>query len=563
MSHACRVPAVDGRVRGEAGLGLPVSQPDEIATRYDAVVIGSGYGGGVAACRLARAGLSVCVLEQGRHVEPGGFPTTPIDLVRETEYRDGQWRFGSRLSLFQLHYGEDMHVLCGRGVGGGSLVNAAVAMRPDFAALKARGWPRDLLDDPRLIAGFERAEAMLGVGVDRDAAAQGTHRSLTRAAAALGAEVEPVATAIAHHPRPTPSGADQPACSRCGDCWSGCNTGAKTTVAISYLADAAAHGARIFEHSRVSQVRRDGAEWQVAVQPIDGRGGLAVGEGRTVRAPLVVVAAGAIGSTEILLRSRAAGLAISDRLGHGFSGNGDDLAVITDLPHEVHGVALGTPPRRADAAPPGVNTCGMMRVRDAASGHEMLFQAGMVPHILARHEVSRALLTGRIGRAVRMLREGPYAGRRARMQAFYVVGHDSAAGRLVLDRETIRLEWPGVAAEDTHAAADRMADRLADALGGVRHPAPLPTGLLRPRKVTVHPLGGCGIGADARSGVVDHRGHVFDPSRGVAETHAGLLVVDAAVMPGSLGANPLLTITAFAERSMEDLLTRRPLVLRH
>lgn len=532
-----------------------VSDLAELAPRYDVIVVGSGYGGGIAACRLARAGLKVCVLEQGRYLQPGDFPSTPFEMLRETEFRDGFFRFGSRTSLYELRVGDDIHVLMGRGVGGGSLINAAVAMRPDLTELKARGWPAELTDDPEFAAGFDRAERMLGVTVDTAGDTHRVHAALTRAADALGVLPEDLPTAIVYEQRRNAAGLTQEACQRCGDCWAGCNVGAKTTVAVTYLQDAVANGARIFPQMRVRDVRQlpEGG-WSVRVQPIRDSGGIRTRDERMLTAPLVVLAAGALGSPEILMRSRHAGLSLSPRLGEGFSGNGDDLAVFTNTPYRVDGVALGYPPRQTDVGAPGVNTSGMLRVRLEEEERELLLQAGMVPHLLARLEMMRALFSGRLPTAFAMLREGPYDGLRAHMQAFYVVGHDSAGGTMELSRETLRVLWPGVAEEAGHAAADAVIDKLAGQLRARRHPSPFPSGLLRRRKITVHALGGCRIGRHGDDGVVDYRGRVFDPARGGGALHSGLMVVDGSVMPGSLAANPLLTISAFAERAMHLLL---------
>src|SRR5690606_28125578 len=114
------------------------------------------------------------------------------------------------------------------------------------------------------------------------------------------------------------AGLAQAACTRCGDCCAGCNVGAKNTVALTYLPDAVRHGAEAFTGLKAETVRRsaDGT-WQVALRAVAPERGEAAEI--TIEAPVVVLAAGTLGSTEILLRSRAAGLALSDRLGFGFS----------------------------------------------------------------------------------------------------------------------------------------------------------------------------------------------------------------------------------------------------
>src|SRR6516162_2648963 len=92
---------------------------DRLKPRYDVLVVGSGYGGGVAASRLARAGKRICVLERGREFLTGEFPARFPDLRKEMQLSGRRLRLGPATGLFDVRLGEDMHILVGCGLGGG------------------------------------------------------------------------------------------------------------------------------------------------------------------------------------------------------------------------------------------------------------------------------------------------------------------------------------------------------------------------------------------------------------------------------------------------------------
>lgn len=526
--------------------------------RYDAIIVGSGYGGSVSACRLARAGLKVAVLERGREFRAGDFPTGPRAMLREIRYEDVV-SFGARQALFTFRAGTELHVITASGVGGGSLVNAAIAMRPDREVLARRGWTPLLLDDPQLDADFTRAERMLGVVVPHDVMEHPRFAALSRAAGALDAAATPLPTAISFTPRINAANVMQYACRRCGDCWSGCNVGAKNTLALTYLPDAVHHGAHVYAGAHVRHVEKsDDGAWRLHVEACDPARPKAPVRAMTMAAPLVVLAAGAIGSTEILLRSQARGLALSPKLGSGFSANGDDLAFLSGFDDPVHAVAVGHPPRTDPTSPlPGPNCAGQIRVAGADGGEPFLLQDGTMSAMMAGAAPLGALLRLRWGRAAGMLRDGPYAGRRAHTQTFYCVGHDAGAGTIVLEKDRPFVSWPGLADDPCYAHVHTVIEQLAEKLGASLTRNPLSSPVLGRKRVTVHPLGGCGIGTSATDGVVDHRGRVFDAKAPDGAVHTGLYVCDGAAMPGSLGVNPLLSITAFAERSMRLLAEER------
>ncbi len=131
---------------------------------------------------------------------------------------------------------------------------------------------------------------------------------------------------ISHTPGPNAAGVMQYGCRYCGDCWSGCNVGAKNTVGITYIADAVDHGATVFCESRVQSISKTESGWEIVVQDLS-----KAGASRRIEAPIVVLAAGTLGTNELLLRAQQRGLELSAKLGENFSANGDDLVFASDL----------------------------------------------------------------------------------------------------------------------------------------------------------------------------------------------------------------------------------------
>lgn len=527
---------------------------DTLRQRYDAIVIGSGYGGGVAASRLARAGKSVAVLERGREIATGEFPARLPDLMREFQVTSRRGRTGSATAMYDIRLGDDMHVIVGCGVGGGSLVNAGVALRPEARVFADPAWPGQLRQDGLLDEGFARAAAWLRPTADPRAAEMAKYKALQ--AAAGGALPAPIAPTVVMSFTDTinAAGIAQPACTRCGDCCAGCNVGAKNTIALTYLPDAVRHGAEIYAGVSVDHVRRTDGKWTVTASRSP-----AGPQDRVLEADIVVLAAGTLGSTEILLRSRDRGLAVSDRLGRSFSANGDMIAFGYGARTTVNGIGVGHPAKIAGAEV-GAAVSGQIDIVDPDSlDHEMHIQEGALPSALAPILPVLFVPNGRLLGALQSLVTGVYKGPFQGLQTFFAVSHDSAAGRLDLDDGQLRLSWPGVAQEPVFARIDTALAKLVTSIGGSYVKNPL-GGAVGNQPATAHPLGGCGIGADRSAGVVDHRSRVFDSAAlGSTGVHDGLYVIDGAIVPRSLGVNPLLTITALAERAMIHMATERGL----
>jgi cholesterol oxidase len=521
---------------------------------YDAVVVGSGYGAGVAASRLARAGRRVAVLERGREIPTGEFPRRFSDLRNDMQLSGRRARLGSPTGLYDVRLGDDMHVLVGCGLGGGSLINAGVALRPDARVFQDPAWPREVACDPWLKEGYREAERWLRPARDPAAPERRKYQALDTAAAGLGARAAPAPVVVSFDDVVNPAGIAQPACTLCGDCCGGCNVGAKNTVALTYLPDAVRHGAQIFTHAKVQHLtRRPNGRWQVEFAVVPGADGADAEDVRAVSADIVVLAAGTLGSTEILLRSRARGLALSDRLGAGFSGNGDIIAFGWGGKLRVDAIGVGHPAKVEDARV-GATVSGQIEFVDHRDlSNNLTIQEGALPSAMAPILPVLFLPNGRLLGALKSLVSGVYKGPFAGLQTFFAVSHDSAAGELRLEADRLELSWPRVREEAVYGRLDAALAALVERAGGSYVKNPLAGTIMGEQPATAHPLGGCSIGQDHRSGVVNHKSQVFAPGGDPQQVYAGLFVMDGSIMPRSLGANPLLTITALSERAMRHM----------
>ena len=539
---------------------------------YDVVVVGSGYGGAIAASRLSRAGRKVCLLERGRELHPGDYPDELHELAEEFQVTSPLGHDGPPTGLYDLRVHKDMSVFLGCGLGGTSLVNANVALRAEERVFQDSRWPERLRADipTRVAGGYRRAEEMLQPNPVPENIQLKKLDALRKSATALPGTFYRLNINVSFQDHVNVAGVSQKACTLSGDCVSGCNFAAKNTVLMNYLPDAYNHGAEIYTQVSVRTVaRRPAGGWLVSYRPLAAGREVFDSPDSFVEADIVVLAAGTLGSTEILLRSQKAGLALSSQVGQRFTGNGDVLGFSYNTDDQIDGVGWG---KRRHLPPVGPCITGVIDLRQQPELDDgMVIEEGSIPGALG------SLLPGVMAAAaeiegtetghglVHRLREGmrqveslagSHHGAMRHTQTYLVMAHDSGSGTMRLDdQDHLEIVWPGVADE---AIFRKIEDNLTAAtrpLNGVFVSNPM-SGRLFDSLISVHPLGGCVMGDTAEAGVVNDRGQVFSGASGT-DVYEDLYVSDGAVIPRPLGVNPLLTISALAERTCELLAEER------
>jgi len=540
---------------------------DQLKDNYQVVVVGSGYGGGIAASRLARAGQQVCLLERGRELQPGEYPNTLDAALREFQVDTSVGTVGSRTGLYDLRVNPDINVFFGCGLGGTSLVNANVGLRPEPRVFDDPRWPRAIRDDldRGVNDGYHHAEEMLKpTPYPADFPPLLKLQALEKSARAMGQEFYRPPIYVTFKEGVNHVGVEQHACVLCGDCISGCNYGAKNTVLMNYLPDAKNHGAEIYTEVSVRYLERKDDRWLVHYQLLESGNEPIDAPTRVLAADVVVLAAGTLGSTELLLRSKARGLPLSDQVGQRFTGNGDYLGFSYNGESPVNTTGYGSmPPGEID--PVGPNIAGIIDMRGQPRLEDgIVVEEGVAPGAfapaLAESYASAAAAAGqntaddladRLGqaeRAAESLVRGAYHGAVLNTQVFLVMTHDDGTGRMYLENDRLRVSWPGVGDQPIYQKVSQRLLEATKALKGIFTPNPLWKDLAGHNLTTVHPLGGCVMAEDAAWGVVNHKAQVFADTTGDA-VHEGLYVADGAIVPIPLGVNPSLTISALAERA--------------
>ncbi|MDQ4133171.1 MAG: GMC family oxidoreductase [Actinomycetota bacterium] len=522
--------------------------------RFDAVVIGSGFGGAVVAARLAEAGRGVCLLERGRRWDGDDFPRTFSQAAGSV------WDEGSNYGFLEYRVFPRIDVIQGSGVGGGSLHYFNVQRRALPEILRRPEWP------PTYATGvldryYQRVEEVTTPGpltLDGERPLPRRTDAFLRAAEAAGYESHLVPIAVHTGPTRTHpvSGVTQEPCTLTSDCLLGCRPRAKNSLDVTYVPLGERHGLEVRSLHVAERIEAVGGGWAVTGRRLDpARPGRF--ERVRIEAAAVVVAAGALGSTELLLRARdtyGTLPRLPAALGRRFSGNGDMLFAGTKDTAEVVDSSSG-PSITAGAYVQRPGSRHVIQVQDLGFPPALtsLFD-GTLPIPSRVRSLAQAA-----GGYVQAARRGGAFPARSLFQGSFVphflpylgMGTDAADGRIRIDgRGDVRIDWDP---QNSHAMFDEMEEgmrRLSGALGG-QFVRSLPWRRPLRRLLTAHPLGGCVMSESPDTGVVNDHGEVWG--------HPGLYVADGSVIPGPLAVNPSLTIAALAERTAQWMVHGREL----
>ncbi|WP_307795923.1 GMC family oxidoreductase [Amycolatopsis sp. 195334CR] len=515
-------------------------------TDYDVVVVGSGFGGSVAALRLTEKGYRVAVIEAGRRFADDEFAKTSWDVRR--------YLWAPQLGCFgiqRIHLLKDVMVLAGAGVGGGSLVYANTLYRPLKPFYTDRQWAHITDWEAELGPHYDQASRMLGVVTNPTVTP--SDEVMQKVAADLG-------VADSYHPTPVGvyfgepgkrvadpyfggAGPARTGCTECGSCMTGCRVGAKNTLVKNYLYLAERAGAKVIPLTTVTGLReRPDGSFEVDLRKT---GKTSPRFRTTVTAGKVVLAAGTWGTQNLLHKMKDTGALprLSARLGELTRTNSEAIIgsgrPTVDPAHDyTRGVAITSsihPDEITHIEPvrygKGSNAMSLLQTI-ATDGASPVPRWRQAVRFLVRHPIQSAkLLNGYrwSERTVILLvmqsldnsittytRRGLFGRRKYTSKQGHGEPNPSfiAAG---------------------HEANLRTAEHIDGIAGGT-------WGEVFDIPLTAHFIGGAPIGTDAASGVIDpyHR----------AYGHPGLSIVDGSAITANLGVNPSLTITAQAERAM-------------
>lgn len=502
---------------------------------YDVVVVGSGFGGSVSALRVAQAGKSVLVLERGKDYQSHDFPRDMQDV------NSVLWQYPRRpdsQGLFDIRFLSDVGVTCSAGVGGGSLIYSNIHVRPDSTVFDSPRWPEEITLKS-LTPYYDKVASILDVcPIPKDIVLP--KRDLFwDCAKHLNVEIFDPDQAV-----------NWQRCEYCGECAFGCKHNAKNSLQSTYLRQATDAGADIQAQALVTIIEPTFKGYYVHYRDLK-NGGVK----KQIKTRRVILAAGTLGTNELLFRNRDSYKTLGDlsrKLGEGFSVNGDFLGTIQNAiklrkpwlgPDVTSVMKFDRNDTSFTLALPTFNQASQEVLASLGQREGRLlrfigpiiwrFMPSMLPWAMDKGYLSHP-----------MNPPGPNAGPAEHFTNLFAMGRDNANGRLLLQRDRLDMEW------DFYRENKGMVQEMITAMHEIADYyegqfSPFVTWNMSHKPYTAHPLGGCAMSDSIQTGVISATGEVHD--------YPGLYVCDGAMIPTALGYHPVMTITALAERNAEAL----------
>jgi len=512
---------------------------------FDYIIIGSGFGGSVSAMRLAEKGYSVLVIEKGKVYNDEDYPKSDWNLPKFMWLPNLRWFGFQKVTIFR-----QVTILSGVGVGGGSLVYGNTHMFPPDAFFNNPVWSAIKNWNKTLKPFYEKAKFMLGTEpytrfYEEDNIFKEVAEDMGKGSSFSGVNVGVYYgdTEESCDPYFNGHGPQRNGCRECAGCMTGCRYNAKNTLDKNYLFFAKKFGGKLIAKTLVNKIEYINQQYAIHTQAVNG---WPRKKSKTYRAKNLVVSGGVLGTMKLLLKQKyyyKTLTSLSDRLGDNIMTNSESLCGVSYSDKKLNnGLAISSffnPDEHTHIETVKYNdesgAMGKLATLAVGKGNGLVRTMKLLLQILL-HPISFLRITF------------TFRGWGKRSIIFLVMQSLDNSMRMVWKKG---LFGGGISFKNDKKSTvpayipigQEVMHRYAKKVNGIAQN--VITEILFNTPMTAHILGGCPMGQDAKSGVVDDQFRVHN--------YPGMYILDGSVIPCNLGVNPSLTITAISEYAMDKI----------